>query len=97
MRGQDVAEAGARQSEGARVAMGPTVATGLRLGRVGVDDYESQFRDPAVRDLMARTAVFEDPEAAMLKPGTLSSVMRAASGFIAGVSPCTSTGGARPC
>lgn len=53
-----------------------TVATGLRLGRVGVDDYESQFRDPAVRDLMARTDVFEDPEAAMLKPGTAAGSVR---------------------
>jgi 2-methylcitrate dehydratase PrpD len=53
-----------------------TVATGLRLGRMGVDDYESQFRDPAVRDLMARTSVFEDPEAAMLKPGTAAGSVR---------------------
>jgi 2-methylcitrate dehydratase PrpD len=53
-----------------------TVATGLRLGRMGVDDYATQFRDPAVRDLMARTAVFEDPEAAMLKPGTAAGSVR---------------------
>lgn len=53
-----------------------TVATGLRLGRVGVDDYDTQFRDPAVRDLMARTQVFEDPEAQMLKPGTAAGSVR---------------------
>jgi 2-methylcitrate dehydratase PrpD len=53
-----------------------TVAAGLRLGRLGVDDYATQFRDPAVRGLMARTDVFEDPEAAMLKPGTAAGSVR---------------------
>jgi 2-methylcitrate dehydratase PrpD len=53
-----------------------TVAAGLRLGRLGVDDYETQFRDPSVRSLMARTEVFEDPEAVMLKPGTAAGSVR---------------------
>ena len=46
-----------------------TVAAGLRLGRLGVADYETQFHDPAVRDLMARTEVFEDADAQMQSPG----------------------------
>jgi 2-methylcitrate dehydratase PrpD len=53
-----------------------TVATGLRLGRLGVADYDSQFHDPAVRDLMARTEVFEDPEATMIRPGSAAGSVR---------------------
>ncbi len=52
------------------------VATGLRLGRLGVDDYGTQFWDPEVRDLMARTSVFEDPEAKMLHGGSAAGSVR---------------------
>jgi 2-methylcitrate dehydratase PrpD len=53
-----------------------TVSTALRLGRVGVDDYETQFRDPAIRNLMARTSVFEDPDARMASPGGAAGSVR---------------------
>lgn len=47
-----------------------TVATALKIGRLGLDDYADQFWASDVRDVMSRMEVFEDFDAKMPKAGT---------------------------
>jgi 2-methylcitrate dehydratase PrpD len=52
------------------------VAVALRLGRLGWDDYATEFWDPEVRALMQRTSVFEDRRAVPVRRGSAAGSVR---------------------
>jgi len=52
------------------------VSVALRLGRLGWDDYKTQFRDPRIRELMQRTSVYEDTRAVPIRRGSAAGSVR---------------------